>query len=293
MVARNIKNKGLIAFLLSLVILIGLLAYQNSRDFSMLKSAFDSEKLELEKELDGLIERYQNAISDNNEYSLKIEEQLNKTISLRDTVRELKTSNYKLLRFYKKRISILEAENNKLLHKLDSLHTLNQRLFNENDSVREVLTEKEELNSKLNYNNKILEKKIESAEVLDVSNIFFEAMKKRGSGKLTTTSRSSKTDAFSIKFDLMENKIIEKGNVPIHIQLINPENEVIYVKGRTKLKSGKKIIYTDTIDADYYNKQLSAMSLIEVDKDKMKEGFYKVKIYVNNIFTKESTIKLK
>lgn len=36
-------------------------------------------------------------------------------------------------------------------------------------------------------------------------------MKERSSGKLTSTSRSSRTDAFRINFDLLENPITSAG----------------------------------------------------------------------------------
>ena len=125
MVAKNLKNRGLIAFLLLLVIFIGLLAYQNSRDFSMLKDAFDTEKQELENELQQVIEEYQSINYENHEFSGKIKDQLGKAISLRDTIQGLKVSNFNLLRMYRKRISNLEKENKELLNKLDSLSKLN------------------------------------------------------------------------------------------------------------------------------------------------------------------------
>ncbi|WP_408029605.1 hypothetical protein [Tenacibaculum xiamenense] len=287
------KNKGLIAFLLLLVIFIGLLAYQNSRDFSMLKDAFDTEKQELENELQQVIEEYQSINYENHEFSGKIKDQLGKAISLRDTIQGLKVSNFNLLRMYRKRISNLEKENKELLNKLDSISKLNQNLFIENDSVKGILSETEQLNSELYNSNRALSRKIETATALEISNVDFSAMKKKSSGKLTTTYRSWKTDAFRVKFDLLENKIIDKGIIPIYIQLINPKNEVIYVKGRTQLKNGKRIIYTNTLKANYFNNTLAIMSLIDVDKEKMEKGNYKVKIYVNGKYLKESIIKLK
>ncbi len=293
MVAKNLKNKGLIAFLLLLVIFIGLLAYQNSRDFTMLKDSFDTEKQELENELQQVIEEYQSINYENHEFSGKIKDQLGKAISLRDTIQGLKVSNFNLLRVYRKRISNLEKENKELLNKLDSLSKINKTLFIENDSVKGILSETEQLNSKLYSSNKALERKIETATALEVSAIDFSAMKKKNSGKLTTTYRSWKTDAFRVKFDLLENKVIDKGIIPIHIQLVNPKNEVIYVKGRTRLKNGKRIIYSSSLKANYFNNRLAVMSLIDVDKEKIEKGNYKAKIYVNGKYIKESIIKLK
>lgn len=293
MAVKNFKNKGLIAFLLFLIIAIGFLAYQNARDFSQLKGAFDSEKQELEGELDSVIKDYQSAIDRNDNYTLNLNKELLKVVLLKDTIKNLKTSNYSLLRFYRKRITTLEEENKKLLGKLDSLNSVNKELFTENDSVKGILTKKEHLNSRLSRSNRILTKKVASAEILEVEKIVIDAMKKKSSGKMTTTYRSWKACGFKIQFDLLENKIIDKGSKPIHIQLINPKNEIVAVKGKVKLKNGKRIIFSDFISADYYNKKLSVMSFIKVNKDKLEKGIYKVNIYVNKIFIKKSTIKLK
>ncbi|WP_435260814.1 hypothetical protein [Tenacibaculum sp. nBUS_03] len=293
MALKSFKNKGLIAFLVVFIIAIGSLAYQNARDFWQLKDAFDSEKQQLEGELDSVIKNYQNAINKNGKYTLKLNEELLKVVLLKDTIKSLKTSNYNLLRFYRKRISVLEKENKELLSKLDSLNSINKELFTENDSVKSVLTEKEYLNSKLSRSNRILTKKVASAEVLEVEKVIIDAMKKKSNGKMTTTYRSWKACGFKIQFELLENKIIDKGTKPIHIQLINPKNEIIAVNGKIKLKNGEKIIFSDFINADYYNKKLSVMSFIKVNKDKLEKGIYKVNIYVNKIFTKQSTIKLK
>ncbi len=293
MVGRKIKHKGLVAFLLFLVIVIGLLAYQNARDFSQLKSAFDTEKAELEKDLDKVITNYQNIIAENHDYSDKLEVHLTRVVALRDSIRDLEAKNYRLLRVYKKKIGVLEEQNAKLMSKIDSLNAINQELYTENDSVREVLNETEELNTKLSRNNKILERKVASAEQLEIANIDFNAMKPRGSSRLTTTYRSWKATAFKVSFDLLENKVIDKGHKPIHVQLLGPDKKVITPKGKIRLKNGKLLSYSDIISAEYYNEQVRVMSLVKIEKGSIQEGAYTARIFANKIFITESTIKLK
>ena len=65
MIFKKLKNKGLIVFLLSLVTFIGLLAYQNSRDFNILKATFENEKQQLEDALKGAINKSENFSSEN------------------------------------------------------------------------------------------------------------------------------------------------------------------------------------------------------------------------------------
>ncbi len=287
------KNKGLIVFLLILIVVIGFLSYQNAKDFALLKNAFETEKKELEKELDNVIIDYRSAISESHNFSEKLTEQLQKVLLLKDTIRDLQSSNYKLLRVYRKRVLDLEKENKILLNKVDSLNSVNQYLFTENDSVKEVLYKKEQLNSQLSQNYKRLENEMAIAKTVDVAKIDFNAMKTRSSGSLVTTYRSWKASAFKVTFSLLESDIADKGTKQIHIQIIDAKNDVINPKGRVRLRNGKKVSFSDVLEADYFNKELTITSLVKVPKGKMQKGIYKVKIYVNRVFTKESTIKLK
>ncbi|CAL2091879.1 conserved protein of unknown function [Tenacibaculum sp. 190524A02b] len=293
MAVKRFLNKGVIAFLLLLVIGIGYLAYQNTMDFLYLKNAFDTEKKELELELDNVIHDYQIAINENQDYSIKLGEKLKEVEMLKDTIQRLKTSNYNLLRIYRKKISRLEKENKRLLNKLDSLRVLNLELFNENDSVKQALSKEEILNLTLVKNNEVLEKKVAFAEVIDIDKLVLNAMKKRSSGKLTTTYRARRANAIKVQFDLLENNVIDKGIKPIYVQLLNSKGDVIAGKEEVTLTNGTIITYSDTINADYYNDRLSVTSLIDIIPGSLQTGTYTVKIYVNKVFTKEAIIKLK
>ncbi|CAL2079941.1 hypothetical protein [Tenacibaculum sp. 190524A02b] len=293
MAVKRFLNKGVIAFLLLLVIGIGYLAYQNTMDFLSLKNAFDTEKKELELELDNVIHDYQIAINENQDYSIKLGEKLKEVEMLKDTIQRLKTSNYNLLRIYRKKISRLEKENKRLLNKLDSLRVLNLELFNENDSVKQALSKEEILNLTLVKNNEVLEKKVAFAEVIDIDKLVLNAMKKRSSGKLTTTYRARRANAIKVQFDLLENNVIDKGIKPIYVQLLNSKGDVIAGKEEVTLTNGTIITYSDTINADYYNDRLSVTSLIDIIPGSLQTGTYTVKIYVNKVFTKEAIIKLK
>ncbi|WP_440879709.1 hypothetical protein [Tenacibaculum sp. C7A-26P2] len=98
MIFKKLKNKGLIVFLLSLVTFIGLLAYQNSRDFNILKATFENEKQQLEEALKGAINQSQNFSSENHNFSVKMKDQLEIIKSLQDTILTLKASRNNLIK---------------------------------------------------------------------------------------------------------------------------------------------------------------------------------------------------
>ena len=296
----KLKNNGFVVFLMILIILIGLLSYQNASDYSELKDIFELEKKELESELNIVIEDYEDATYSKDDISLKLRNELHKIIKLRDTIHNLKASDYGLVRFYRKRISSLAEQNKILFSHIDSLNVINNLLLTKNDSVNEVLVQKENQNTKLKYKNnylsqekRTLKEKIAFAEIIEISSVKAEAMKTKRNGKYTSTSRSSRTDAFKVEFNLLENKIISPGSKAIFIQIVSNGNHVIAPSKEVKLKNKEKILCNDVLMAEYHNKQLSVISFVNVNRDNINKGSYGVNVFVDGLFAGNTFIKLR
>ncbi|XKX04454.1 hypothetical protein R8G61_08695 [Tenacibaculum maritimum] len=248
------KNIGLIAFLLMLIVAIGYLSYQNAKDYSELKNAFELEKIELELELDDVIRDYDNAISRKENISKKLKDQLYKIVRLKDTIKSLKSYNYGLIRKYRRRIARLESQNKKLFVQVDSLNNLNNELLAENVTVKEELGEKEELNTSLVRKNKLLfnrkknlEEKVAKAKIIRTSQIIAIAMKESSNGKLSSTSKLNDIGFFKVSFDLLENKFAGKGLKSICIQILDENRNIVSRKGITVIRNKSKIIYSDLL----------------------------------------------
>ncbi len=296
----KIKNHGLVAFLLVLILAIGYLSYQNAEDYTKLRDVFELEKKELESELNTLIEDYEDVNYNKDEASLKLRTELNKIINLRDTIHNLKAIDYGLIRLYRKRIVNLVEENKKLFTQIDSLSVINTQLITKNDSVKNILEQKENINTKLKYKNRflhqekrVLSDKIATAEIIEISSIKAEAMKRKNSGRHTSTSRSSRTDAFKTEFKLLENDIIAPGPKPIYIQITDKNNNVISPVKEVRLKNNNKILCSDILMADYHNKQLSVISFIDVNRDSIHKGIYKIHVFVNGVYNSNTEVKLR
>jgi len=300
MIFKELKNKGLIVFLILLIIIISFLSYQNANGYNELKKVFELEKKELETELNNVISDYESINYSKDDISLKLRGELHKIIKLRDTIHNLKAVDYKLIRYYRKKIANLVAINKSLFIRVDSLSQVNNQLLTKNDSVKDILIQKEEQNTELkNKNNyldrakNILEKKVATAEIIEISTIKVQAMKKRRNNKYTSTSRSNKTDAFKIEFTLLENNIIEAGNKPIYVQIINPNKKIINPNKKVTLKNKNKISCNDILKAKYYNQKLSVVSFINTNRNENIKGIYTVNIFVNGIFSETQKLKLK
>lgn len=212
---------------------------------------------------------------------------------LRDSVAKLQGHNYNLIRRYRSKIASLERENRRLFIKIDSLSTANQALAQENVITNEILEQKETINTKLEEKNKILAEKVAIASKIDISPVKAIAMKERSSGKLTSTSRSSRCDAFKINFDLLENPVTESGKKMVYIQIIDEDKNVVTPKGKASLKNGNKILYSDSLAVNYDNNRLSLVSLILVNRDDINRGKYTISAFVDGRYSGNSTVKLR
>ncbi|MEX6626855.1 hypothetical protein [Tenacibaculum salmonis] len=299
MINTKLKNNGFITFLLVLIILIGVLSYQNANEYSELKDTFNLEKKELVSELSSVLKKYENTLYVKDDISLKLRGKLHEIIKLKDTINNLKTTDYNLFRFYRKRISVLIEQNNILFSYIDSLNSKNNQLSIKNDSVTEVLVLKENQNLKLKYRNrslyeqkKVLKEKIAIAKVMQVSSVKVKAMKKKTSGKYRSTSKAKKTNAFKVAFNLLGNKISTPGLKTIYIQIIHNKNVIIPVK-KVKLKNKEEILCNDILTANYNKKLLSIVSFIYVNNDNINKGSYLINIFIDGVFVKNTSINLK
>ncbi|WP_422089715.1 hypothetical protein [Tenacibaculum ovolyticum] len=295
------KRKSLLIIILLLsTLFLSLYSFQKSNQYNDLQKVFQEEKADLEQELDEIIKDYTDVIVRKKRLSKRLRTELVKMNNLRDSIKSLPAGNYNLIRKYRKKITSLERENRKLFIRVDSLNTANQVLAQENIITNEILLQKETINTSLTEKNKKLEEiqktletKVAIGGIIKTSPVRVVAMKERSSGKLTSTSRSNRTDAFKINFDLLQNLVANAGEKSVYIQIIDENKKVIAPKGVTKLKDGGKIQYTDSIEVNYNNDKLSLVSLILVNRDDINKGKYTISAFVDGVYSGATTVKLK
>ena len=294
--AKNI----LVVFLLILSLFLTLYSFQKSSQYDDLQKIFKDEKADLEKELDEIIKDYTDVVVRKKRISKRLQIELTKMQNLRDSIKNIRHDNYSLIRKYRKKIASLERENKKLFIRVDSLNTANDQLSQDNLVANEILKQKETINvaltkkyQKLEVKQKDLEEKVAIGGIIKTSPVKVIAMKERSSGKLTSTSRSSRTDAFKVNFDLLENPITSAGDKSVYIQIIDENKNVVAPKGITKLKDGGKVQYSDSVEVNYSNNRLSLVSLILVNRDDINKGKYTVSAFVDGIYSGATTVKLR
>ncbi|MDO6811798.1 hypothetical protein [Tenacibaculum soleae] len=294
------RKNAFVVLLLVITLFLTLYSFQKTSQYNDLQEIFQQERADLEKELDEMIKDYTDVVVRKKRLSKRLKVELVKMNNLRDSIKNLRIDNYDLIIKYRKKITTLERENRNLFIRVDSLNTANHVLAQENIITNEILQQKETINTSLTEKNKELEEKQRKMEtkialggVIKTSSVKVVAMKERSSGKLTSTSRSSKTDAFKINFDLLKNLVASSGEKSVYIQIIDQNKKVIAPKGVTKLKDGGKVQYTDSIEVNYNNDRLSLVSLVLVNRDDINKGKYTVSAFVDGVYSGATALNLK
>lgn len=287
------KRNALIPLLICLLLISVFFSYKKAKDYSKLENVFKSEQLKLQSELDEIIEDYKTLSIKRKDLSKRLIKEINRIIMLRDSVKSLKASQFKLISRYRKKVETLERQNKRLFFKVDSLSIANKTLQEEKTIVTQELDKKSSESQALAKVNKELQAKVAVAGVIKTTPVTAIAMKERSSGKLTSTSRSSRTDAFRVNFKLLKNDVAIKGEKKIYLQVTDQNKNIIALKGKTTLKNGKEVGYSHDLTADYHKKDVNILSLILVNRDDINKGIYTISAFVDGNYSGETTVKLR
>jgi hypothetical protein len=292
---ENKKSNNKLIIIALGVLLLGALAYTfyTSTEHKKLTDQIEGEKLEIEQNLDSMIVRYEDAIAEKTSMSGELIVERDRVIALRDSIKDLKVVNYSLLRRYKGEISKLEESNKKLFLLNESLTSSNQLLTTNLDSANVKITRQIAKNDTLTTQNFTLAQKVAIASELKVSTAKVMAMRERNNGKLVETSRSRNTDALRINLTIAKNEIAEQGDRQVYIQIVESKGTVVAPKGEFMLSDSTIVSYSDLSMVNYLNEAVDFISLVEVNRDSIKEGLYTVNIFIDDKFVGATKIALK
>ena len=276
------------------VLLVGALGYTfyNNGEHKKLTDAIEEEKMEIEGNLDNMIVRYEEAIGENTSMTNELTVERDRIIALRDSIKGLKSTNYNLIRRYRRQISKLEKTNRRLFFMTDSLTGANELLTIDLDSANVKITNQLAKFDTLSMQNVQLTEKVAIGSVLKVSSSKVLAMRERSNGKLVETSRSRNTDAFRINFTIAKNAISEQGERQVYIQIVDTKGATIASKGEVTFNE-TLITYSDQTIINYLNEPIDIISLVEVNRDDIVKGIYNVNIYIEDKFVGATNITLK
>lgn len=291
--SKNSNNKLLIIALAVLLVGVSIYTFYNNSKLNEINDAIEVEKNEIAVNLDSMIAKYETAIAKNTSMSNELSLERDRIIMLRDSIKKMKVINYEMLRKFRSQIFKLEETNKQLFQKNELLTSENKKLYSNLDSVNVVVTNQMAKNDTLTVINQGLSEKVKIGSVLKVNTAKILAMRERTGGKLVETSRSRNTDAFRISFTIAKNEISEPGERNVYMQIVDLKGNTIARKGQLTLFDNTTVDFSDKATVKYMNESVDVISLVEVNRDNIKDGVYTVNIFIENKFAGATQITLK
>ena len=295
----EIKNSNrlkwlFIVFIFIIISLVSSLFFQKEQMQKQMdiKIQFVEEKNQLRDELDDLIDEHDNLLE---EYSglgnqLQVQDSIIKQqiSDIRGLLR--KENDLKLAR---EKIDRLKEIAKRYIADVDSLLVLNQKLTNQKDSVIRVNRDINWKNYKLNKQNIELEKKVSEGSILEVSDLYVTTFRYRKSGRLVETSSAKKTQIIQVCFLVLQNTIAKKEIKNYYLQIIDPNSNVISSNDSIKYGIDSTTFLFTKKDSLFYDNSEQSICLDWQRINILKEGIYKVHLYIDDRLSAKTAFRLK
>lgn len=249
----------------------------------------ESARTEIETELNATyaeLEKYkgQNKEMDSvlREAHQKVDDQKTRINQILRTVKNKEELNKRL----QAELADLRKVKDEYIDRVDSLMVANQRL----------LTEKNDLNTRVDSLNRHLETTVSTASVLKAEYIKANTFKKRGNGKYSETLIAKRTNKVDVQFKILENAIAKAGEKAIYMRIVEPGGKVLGNKseGSNMVKiNGQDVLYTASTKVQYANAGQDVTLSWEEPARNFVPGTYTVEIYVDDKLAGTNTFTLK
>lgn len=271
------KFKILVGVLSLLLIALAVYTVTLFNDSKNKVSTLEIQKEDIERELEGLIENYDQVIEDNELKDKELLAARERISVLLDSVKDAE-ANVTLIQRYKNEIDKLKRERSLLLKRADSLIAANERLADERDSTTVQLITHQILLDSVNQANESMSETIKRASVVKARNLKGEAVIIRRNGKVVNTTRSSRADKIRACFTLAENDIAPGGNRTLYLQVINPKNNIVGGKEFIEFED-ENLFYSASTDVFYENEELDVCIMVDVEDPELIEGEYTLTVF--------------
>ncbi len=274
---NNLTLKILIGVLGALLLILGIFTYKFYNEEKQNKAILQQEKDLIESELGELITKYDNAIALNevmDDHLLKAKERI---VVLLDSVKD-NDANLALISRYRREVGKLKKERERLFKLADSLTVANTQLTTDLDSTSVALNKRIILSDSLQTQNSKLADIVERGSALTAANIKAEGVRIRNSGKITSSSKASRADKVRVCFTLSPNKLTEKGDKELFVQVINPENNLIGDKISVNFDDAV-LTYSGRNKVFYENDALDVCVLVDAAEGELVKGNYVVNLF--------------
>jgi hypothetical protein len=281
----------LLAILLIGLIGLGVWSYKTYQENEGIKTELNDEKAQIQKELENIEADYTLEIDKGNALSSELINARDRITKLVDSVSKLKT-DVKVISILRKELGTIKKQRNLLQDRINTLEVVNENLSIENENTLAALNN--EILKSQDQNSTIdnLNSNMARAATLIPTNFIPVGVIIRNSGKQIENDRASRVDDIKVCFTLPENSLATAGVTMFHLQVINPENNVLG-ENKTENFDGQKLTYSKVVKFNYQGKELDVCELVNANEDLIIKGRYRINLFNGPIRVSSNEITLR
>jgi len=288
---NNNKLKGIAGVLMLLLIVLAVYTVKLYNDNKDTITILESEKLNIESDLEELIADYNQEIQESEIKDKDLIEAKKRIEALLISVKDAE-ANVKLIKRYRNEIGKLKDERALLFKRADSLIAVNKLIMAERDNAFYELNETAKVADSIAQKNIVLADKIRSGSVVQAVNLNGSGVITKNNGKIIDTQRSRRADKIRICFELAPNKIAEKGNKLLYIQVINPKNNLLGERKELDFENGT-LSYSMSTKVFYEKEELDVCVMVNSKKEDLLKGLYTINVFDASTLIATSQMTLK
>ncbi len=279
------KSKNRILIAISIVVLLAglvgvtFLLLSEKKANKELEQEFQLDKEDLENQYTDFAKQYDElrmTVSNDSLSGLLQQEQV-KTQRLLEELRTVKSSNATEIRRLKKELTTLRKVMVGYINQIDSLNRLTAH---QKEVIAEVTQKYNDASRQINSlseEKKSLNKKVSLAAQLDATNVYIQAVNKKGK----VAKKVKDVTKFKIGFTIVKNITAETGERTIYIRITKPDNSVLTKSaGNTFSYENKQLTYSIKKYIEYNGEEQGVTVYWDVDEF-LYAGSYRVDIFAN------------
>lgn len=276
---------ALVITLSVVAILLGIKLFIDTRTHNENMLYVETEKQQLENELNGLIVEYDSLKSQNDSLAGQLTAEQDK---IRQLLRRQASSATKI-KMYERELETLRKVMRSYIVQIDSLNQRNQELTAENIMVQEKLTKVSSDLEEVSRQHEILSSTVKIAQKLNAKNVIAEGLNKNSK----ETSKIKKIVKIRVCCTIRENNVAEPGNKTIYLQIIRPDDVVLSSPEAGMFEyDGESLVYSAKRDLEYANEDIE-MCIYWDATEELIAGTYFVSLYAEGYEIGTGTLMLK
>ena len=198
----------------------------------------------------------------NDSLAEKLAHEQQRVQDLLEELRITKATNARRIAELKKELATVRAVMVEYVHQIDSLSQTNERLTQENITVKQQYQEASERASQLEEEKVKLTEVVNRAQMLEISNFAMTPLNSRDK----KTSHFNKIQKLQFDYTILKNTTAETGVKNIYLRIVRPDGEVMTKNRNTFHYENADIEYSLTKEFEYGGEAMSDVMYWTVDE---------------------------